>query len=163
MTDPFCPHLRQTLEGGRDAVSVPVHGEGTYVCIEGPQFSTRAESRFFRSLDADYIGMTVLPEAHLAREAEICYAAVGMITDYDAWKRGGAEGDPTVMMENLRVTTEAARALTRRAVSDVDLERDCACESALEGSLITDRDAVPLSRRRKLEPLIGKYWPREET
>lgn len=159
LTDPFCPHLRAALASAGDAISTSINRDGTYLCIEGPQFSTRAESRLYRSFDADYIGMTLMPEARLAREAEICYAAVGMITDYDAWKPGGAEGDPAVMMENLRVTTEAARTLMASALPELDLDRSCGCESALEGSLITDREAVPPERRHELEPLIGSYWP----
>lgn len=159
LTEPFCGHLRGTLEAGESVLSVPINRGGTYVCIEGPQFSTRSESRLYRSFGGDYIGMTLMPEARLAREAEICYAAVGMITDYDAWREEGAEGDPTVMMENLRLTTSAARSLLRAALPELDLGRTCECESALEGSLITDRDAVPPDRQRELQPLIGDYWP----
>lgn len=159
LTEPFCPHLRAVLTSSGEAFSTPVNRGGTYLCIEGPQFSTRAESRLYQSIDADYIGMTLMPEARLAREAEICYAALGMITDYDAWKPEGAEGDSAVMVENLQATTRAARTLVESALPEVDLDRSCDCESALEGSLITDREAVPSERRRELEPLIGSYWP----
>lgn len=161
LADPFCPHLRTTVAEQQASCDLEVNGEGVYVCIEGPQFSTRAESRHFRSLEADYIGMTVMPEARLAREAEICYAAVGMITDYDAWKPDAAGGDPQVMLENLRVTAEGAKNLIRAAVGAVELERSCTCESALQGSLITSREAVPEARQRELQPLIGSYWPVE--
>ncbi len=155
---PFCPQLRKALlaaGGARDGA--------TYVCMEGPQFSTRAESELNRASGGDLIGMTAMPEAKLAREAELCYALVALVTDYDCWRpHPGAVGQLELLKEiiaNLRLATEGAIALIRGALPAAQALRDspCACRSALALGIWSDKSRIPAETRAKLSPLIGKY------
>ena len=153
--DPFCPHVSRLLvEHGR-AVGATVHEGGTYVCIEGPQFSTRAESRVYRQLGFDIIGMTNLQEAKLAREAELCYATMAMVTDYDVWY----EEDVTLetVLENVRRNVETAQAIVRHTVKALDEQRDCSCHHAVEFAINTPAELIPEATKEKLDLLIGKY------
>lgn len=155
--DPFCPYLRRlVVEAGRSC-GARMHDVGTYVCIEGPQFSTRAESNVYRQLGFDVIGMTNLQEAKLAREAELCYATMALVTDYDVWHE--AEEDVTLeqVLANVRRNVETARALVRRAVKELDGERECACRHALEDAVTTPAELIPEATKDKLDLLIGKY------
>jgi 5'-methylthioadenosine phosphorylase len=155
--DPFCPVLsRLTVEAAREAGAAAVHEGGTYVCMEGPQFSTRAESHLYRSWGGDVIGMTNLQEAKLAREAELCFATLALATDYDCWR---SADESVVIEEVLRVLHENAE-LAKRAVtlvaSRVDEARTCKCRTALENAIITDLDTIPLERLETLEVIVGR-------
>ncbi len=155
--DPFCPHLSQALVDAARACGATVHAGGTYVCMEGPQFSTRAESHLYRSWGASVIGMTNLQEAKLAREAEICFATLALATDYDCWRASEAD---VVIEEILRIMHENV-ALARRVVAatapQVRTPRTCACATALASAIITDRGQIPAKTRRDLEAIAGKY------
>ncbi len=161
--DPFCPSLRGLLIECGMEMETTVHTRGTYVCMEGPQFSTRAESHLHRQWGADLVGMTVMPEAKLAREAELCYALVAVPTDYDCWKPHEPGESPDAVLEsilaNLETGTEAATALIRKAVPRVPeaAAAGCGCASALARAIWTDEARIPDEARRRLEPLIGKY------
>lgn len=155
--DPVCPQLVRVLYEACAAEGVRAVLGGTYLCIEGPAFSTKAESNLYRRLGMDVIGMTNLPEARLAREAEICYATVAMVTDYDCWHPEHDAVTVNQIIENLtRNAANAARVVTRAAGS-MPRERRCACGSALAHAIITDPKAVPEATRRKLELIVGKY------
>ena len=157
VADPMCADLSGVLADSGEAAGATVHRGGTYVCIEGPQFSTRAESAVYRSWGVDVIGMTNMPEAKLAREAEICYATVALSTDYDCWHPDW--GDVTVesVLDILRKNVEMAKAVIREAVGKVAPERTCPCSHALRSAILTDPKAVPEALKKDLEPLIGKY------
>jgi 5'-methylthioadenosine phosphorylase len=155
---PFCPQLRRVLlEAG------PAHARGTYVCMEGPQFSTRAESELHRSFGGDLIGMTALPEAKLAREAEICYALIALVTDYDCWRPRREAVDGLRLLEeiiaNVRAATERALALVRAALPAANLLLDsgCSCNSALALAIWSDKARIPAAERERLDPLIGRH------
>lgn len=156
--DPFCPDLRDTLSRHARTAGVPTHEEGTLVVIDGPAFSTRAESRLYRSWGADIIGMTALPEAKLAREAELCYAALCFATDYDVWHDTEADVSADLVFENLRRNVEHGKAVVSRAIESLSLTPPCACQDALVGALVTPRELVPLDVRRRLEPLLHRHW-----
>jgi 5'-methylthioadenosine phosphorylase len=157
MADPVCPVLSATLAGAAAAAGGTVQRSGTYLCMEGPQFSTRAESQLYRQWGADIIGMTNWQEAKLAREAEICFASMALVTDYDCWR---AATEHVVIGEVLRVLAANAD-LARRAIAGVAAgipsERTCACAHALEHAIITDPARIPAAVRTELGPLIGKY------
>ena len=158
--DPFCPRLSAALyRAALDAEAV-VHQGGTYVVMEGPQFSTRAESNLYRSWGADLIGMTALPEAKLAREAEICYAAVACVTDYDCWHTVEEDVSADLILANLQRNVETSKRLVRLAVGRLP-ERDCPCPNALQTALVTAPDLVPEQVKRDLAPIIGRYMPVE--
>jgi len=154
--DPFCPHVSKAITAAAHEVGAIVH-EGTYVCIEGPQFSTRAESNVYRALGFDVIGMTNLQEAKLAREAELCYATMALVTDYDVWYEG--EDDVTLeqVLSNVRRNVETAQAIVRRVVPALDLQADCGCRHAVENAINTPADLIPAATKDKLDLLIGKY------
>ena len=155
--DPFCPHVSGLLvEHGR-AVGATVHEGGTYVCIEGPQFSTRAESNVYRQLGFDIIGMTNLQEAKLAREAELCYATMALVTDYDVWYEGEEDVTLETVLENVRRNVETAQAIVRHVVKALDEDRDCACRHAVELAINTPAELIPEATKQKLDLLIGKY------
>jgi 5'-methylthioadenosine phosphorylase len=156
--EPFCPRLSAVLyEAGRE-VGAPIHPSGTMVVMEGPAFSTRAESRLYKSWGADIIGMTALPEAKLAREAEICYAVVGCITDYDSWHQQRDAVTVDVILSTLARNVDTAKRIIRLAAARMSGLRDCACATALETALVTAPDAVPGAQKKKLELLLRKYW-----
>lgn len=155
--DPFCPYVSGLLvEHGR-AAGATVHEGGTYVCIEGPQFSTRAESNVYRQLGFDVIGMTNLQEAKLAREAELCYATMAMVTDYDVWYEGEEDVTLEQVLANVQRNVETAQAIVRRVVGALDQRRDCSCRHAVESAINTPADLIPAATKQKLDLLIGKY------
>jgi 5'-methylthioadenosine phosphorylase len=155
--DPFCPVLSQILyEAGKEA-GATVQKNGTYLCMEGPQFSTRAESNLYRSWGVDIIGMTNLPESKLAREAEICYATIAFATDYDCWHQEAGDVSIGDVLRILAQSAKTAKATIRRAVQMLPDQRACACSTALEHALITDKALIPEKTLKHLEPIIGKY------
>jgi 5'-methylthioadenosine phosphorylase len=155
--DPFCPVLSQILyEAGKEG-GATVRRNGTYLCMEGPQFSTRAESKLYRSWGVDVIGMTNLPEAKLAREAEICYATIAFATDYDCWHEEAGDVAISDVLRILAQSAKTAQAVIRNVVPKLPAQRTCVCSTALKEALITDRTMIPEKTKRDLEPLIGKY------
>jgi len=157
--DPVCAELGGVVFETAKGLGFRVHRGGTYLCMEGPAFSTRAESRIYRQWGVDVIGMTNLPEAKLAREAEICFATIAMATDYDCWHE--TEEDVTVeaVLRVLRQNVANVRRLLAESAAKVPRERRCACATALRDALLTAPEAIPESTRRELDPLVGKYLP----
>lgn len=158
--DPTCARLRRLVAAACAAAQVGVHSGGTYVNMEGPAFSTRAESNLYRSWGADVIGMTNLTEAKLAREAEICYVTVAMVTDFDCWHPEHDAVTVTEIINNLNRNAANAATVVRETVQRLAKDRgakDCGCGSALRHALITDSKLVPAETRARLQPLIGKY------
>jgi len=154
--NPYCPELSKILYQIAKDLGISVHRGGTYVCIEGPQFSTKAESKVFRSLGFSIIGMTNLPEAKLAREAEICYATLGLVTDYDVWKEG-EEVTVERVVGNLLANIENVKKLIKAAIPRLERERKCECASALAYAIQTRKWAINKKTARKLNLLVGKY------
>jgi 5'-methylthioadenosine phosphorylase len=157
--DPVCADLADVLAGAAEQVGARLHRGGTYVCIEGPQFSTRAESRIYRQWGVDVIGMTALPEAKLAREAEICYAILALATDYDVWHESAEAVTVDMVVQNLLKNVATAKAILAEAIARVGRRDRCACGSALQGALMTRPELVPAELRRELAPLIARYLP----
>jgi len=155
--EPFCPVLRANLQQSAQEAHATVHNGGTLVVMEGPAFSTKAESNLYRSWGADLIGMTALPEAKLAREAEICYATLACVTDYDCWYEGHESVTAEMIVANLAKTVAVAQRTVRLALSGLPARRDCLCASALRDALITPLNIVPEETKKKLAPIIGKY------
>lgn len=155
--DPFCPELSKVLYDSATAVGATVHPKGNFVVMEGPAFSTRAESRLYRSWGADLIGMTALPEAKLAREAEICYAIIGCVTDYDSWWQPGKPVTVDVILDTMHRNVDTAKNIIKLAVSRIAEKRDCVCATALETAIVTAAERIPPEQKRKLDLLIGKY------
>jgi 5'-methylthioadenosine phosphorylase len=154
---PTCTHLSAHLADACDAAGVKTHRGGTYVCMEGPQFSTLAESHTYRQLRFDVIGMTNLTEAKLAREADLCYATIAMITDYDCWHPQHDAVTLAEIMANLNKNTENVQRAIREVVRSLPEERSCKCGSALAHAIVTDRKAISAAAKKKLAPIIGKY------
>jgi len=155
--DPVCPVLSQILfQAGKEA-GATVQKDGTYLCIEGPQFSTRAESRLYRTWGVDIIGMTNLPEAKLAREAEICYSTIAFVTDYDCWHEEAEDVSVGEILRILAQSTKIAKSAIRSAVKHFPEKRECICATALKYALITGKKMVPEKTKKDLEPIIGKY------
>lgn len=157
MPDPFCPDLSHQLADAVTEAGGEVHQGGTFITVEGPRFSTRAESNLFRAWGMSLIGMTTSPEAFLAREAEMCYAVMAHITDYDVWHLNFEPVTVETVMQILEQNTRLAQEAIRRLVAGLRSTRSCDCGTALQNALITRRDAIPESTLRKLEPLIRKY------
>jgi 5'-methylthioadenosine phosphorylase len=155
--DPVCPQLHEHLNGACFAASATVHPDGTYLCIEGPQFSTRAESQLYRSWGIDVIGMTAMPEAKLAREAELCYATLALATDYDCWHPGHDAVTVTQVIETMHRNVATAREVIRNAVLGLGRirERTCACGHALDNAVLTAPARIPSSARERLALLLG--------
>ena len=154
---PFCRHLSAIAYDSARAVGATVHKGGTYVCMEGPQFSTLAESNMYRSGGMDVIGMTNLQEAKLAREAEICYTTIALVTDYDCWHPEHDHVTVEMIIANLGQNAKTAQQVIAGAVATLPFTRDCECASALKYAIITRPEAVPESVKRELAPIIGKY------
>jgi 5'-methylthioadenosine phosphorylase len=154
---PTCGQLSGVLGTACDAAGVKAHRGGTYVCIEGPQFSTLAEAHVHRQLCFDVVGMTNVTEAKLAREAELCYATIAMITDYDCWHPEHASVTLEEIIANLDRNAEAACSVIRRAVRAMPAERQCKCGRALAHAIVTQASLVPAATRRRLAAIIGKY------
>lgn len=155
--DPFCQELRRDLMEAAWNRSVTVHHEGVYVVMEGPQFSTRAESNLYRSWGASIIGMTALPEAKLAREAEICYATLALVTDYDVWHQSEAEVSVDLVVANLMKNVDTTQSILPDLSARIDEPSMCNCQSALERAIITSRDLIPDEAKSRLSAIIGRY------
>ena len=157
---PFCKILSGVaLTSGR-AANATIHTGGTYVCMEGPQFSTLAESKLYRSWGADIIGMTNLQEAKLAREAEICYTTIALVTDYDCWHPDHDSVTVEMIVANLMQNAKTAQQIIAGAVDRLPFERTCECATALKYALITRPEAIPENTARELAPIVGKYLQR---
>ncbi len=153
--DPFCPQMSRLIVDIASSKGYSVKEGGTYVCMEGPQFSTRAESRVYQTLGFDIIGMTALPEAKLAREAEVCYSMIATVTDYDVWK----DEDVTIeaIIENAMKNEVAVRDIISGVIKSVPFERACSCKDALNGAITTVHSMIPADTQTRLQPLIERY------
>jgi len=155
--EPFCPALRQVVyQAGKDA-GATVHRGGTYVVMEGPAFSTKAESYLYRSWEVDIIGMTALPEARLAREAEICYAIIACITDYDCWHEVHESVTAEVIIKRQHQNVDTAKKIIKLSLGRVPEKRDCDCATALSTAFVTNPVMMPEEQKPRLDLLIGKY------
>ena len=155
--EPFCPELSGLLYEAAKEVGARVHKGGTYICIEGPQFSTKGESRIYRQWGVDVIGMTAIPEAKLAREAEICYATLAMVADYDVWHEVEEPVTVEMVVRNMLQNVVMAKRVIRAALPKIPAQRDCLCATALRDAIITQRERIPAGVREKLALLVGKY------
>lgn len=155
--EPFCPNLRKILFESAQAARADVHRDGIMVVMEGPAFSTRAESQLYKSWGADIIGMTAIPEAKLAREAEICYAVIGCVTDYDSWWEPGIPVTVDMIIETMNKNIEMSKKIIKLAVGRIKEQRDCTCPHAMENAIITNPKVIPAEAKKKLELIIGKY------
>lgn len=154
---PFCPTLASAVAGAAESGGLPVHSGGTYLSIEGPQFSTRAESELYRSWGASIIGMTAFPEIRLAREAELCYACLAMVTDYDVWHEEEEHVSVEGVVANLVAMTEAVQTIVTRLADTAPEQCQNGCRTALANAIITDRSQIPPEMFDRLQPIAGKY------
>ena len=157
MADPFCHHTSKVIHTAARHLEINVHSGATMVVMEGPAFSTRAESFMYRSWGADIIGMTALPEAKLAREAEICYATMAWITDYDCWHQGAESVTVEMVIANLQKNVATSKALLNEVIPSLGGKRDCPCESALRDAIITPKEQISDDLKQKLAPVTGRY------
>ena len=157
LADPVCAVLAGALETASLQSGARTHRGGAYLCIEGPQFSTRAESHLYRSFKADIIGMTNVQEVKLAREAEICYATVAMVTDYDCWREETEAVTVEEVVARLHDNARTAQSIVRRLVGALPAERACPCARALQSAILTGKGSVPRETRERLRPLVGRY------
>ena len=157
---PLCENLRRNIYEAGKKVGATMHWGGTYINMEGPAFSTLAESLTYQSWGMDVIGMTQMNEAKLAREAEICYATMAMVTDYDCWYEEAEESTVNIEMivENLQKNADTAKEIILRVVPQISEERNCDCAEALENAIITEKSLVPKETLERLKPIIGKYF-----
>jgi 5'-methylthioadenosine phosphorylase len=155
---PVCARLQDLVMASAAEAGARIHRDGTYVCMEGPQFSTKAESNLYRSWGMDVIGMTNLQEAKLAREAEICYVTIALVTDYDCWHPDHDNVTVEMVVQNLLRNAVTAQQVIRRAVARLPIERSCECARALATAIITRREVVPEATQRDLWPLVGRYF-----
>ncbi len=155
--DPFCNELRRIAFESASLEDVDCHDGGTYLVIEGPQFSTRAESAVYRSWGANVIGMTALPEAKLAREAELCYTTLAFVTDYDVWHDTKEEVTVEMVIQNLTHNVATAQGIIRRMLAEIPDNRTCGCESALKNAVITSRELITKDAQNRLGILVNKY------
>ncbi|WP_027390634.1 S-methyl-5'-thioadenosine phosphorylase [Chrysiogenes arsenatis] len=158
MADPVCPSLRKNLIEAATQTGVNVHTTGTYICMEGPQFSSRAESHVYRQWGADVVGMTNMPEAKLAREAEICYATVALSTDYDCWKEEEEAVSVEMILDTMHRNVVNAKKMLEIFAHMAPNQTACHCQEAARYAIITPRDAISEEIQAKLEPLYGKYF-----
>jgi 5'-methylthioadenosine phosphorylase len=154
---PFCRTLSDVVYAAAEASPATVHRGGTYVCMEGPQFSTLAESRFYRASGMDIIGMTNLQEAKLAREAEICYTTIAPVTDYDCWHPEHDQVTVEMIVANLTQNAATAQKVIADAVGKLPFDRTCECATALKYAIITRQEAIPEQVKRDLDPIVGRY------
>jgi len=159
MGDPVCPTVFRALARSSRAIGATVHEGGTYVCMEGPQFSTRGESLLYRQWGVDVIGMTNMPEAKLAREAELCYATLALATDYDCWHESEDSVSVEMILATLHKNVELAKRVIRGVLPIVRVVRECQCADALKYAIVTSPHIIPRSTRRKLDLLIGRHMP----
>jgi len=157
MADPVCPEVSAVLGKAARAMGATVHQGGTYLCIEGPQFSTRAESNVYRSWGASVIGMTNMPEAKLAREAGICYATLALVTDYDCWHEAEADVTVDTIVALLKQNAALAQQIVQETVLALPAERQCSCKDALRDAIITSPEAIPAKVKEDLQVILGKY------
>jgi 5'-methylthioadenosine phosphorylase len=162
MAEPVCGQVADGLEKAARETGATVHRGGTYLCMEGPQFSTKGESRIYRRWGVDVIGMTNMPEAKLAREAELCYATLALVTDYDVWHGTHESVTVETVVQNLQRNVATAKDVIRRVVPTLPTTRTCECPTLLKMAVITNPSAFPLAARRRLDLLIGKYFPSEQ-
>ena len=155
--DPICPDLIDGVHQAAHKAGIPARKGGTYLCIEGPAFSTKAESNLYRSWGMDVIGMTNLQEAKLAREAEICYVTIALVTDYDCWHESHETVSADMIIANLQKNCQAAQSIIGQTVQDLNYTRNCQCGDALKYSLITDRATVSSEAKKRLECIVDKY------
>ncbi len=160
---PFCPDLSALLAGTAKEAGASVHRSGAYVVMEGPAFSTKAESALYRSWGASIIGMTALPEAKLAREAELCYSTLACVTDYDVWRESEPEVSVSLVIQNLMRNVGRAKQVLAALAPKLAAPRQCPCATALDSAIITDSSAIPASVKKDLAPIIGKYAPIEHS
>ena len=156
--DPLCPELRGLLIESGKKTGAKVHERGTYLCMEGPQFSTRAESNIYRKWGVDVIGMTNLQEAKLAREAEICYATIALSTDYDCWHAGHDDVTIDAVLAVMRQNAATAQRMIRETVQRIAPPRRCPCGTALAHAILTDRTKIPPETKKRLEVIAGRYF-----
>jgi len=159
MAEPVCGQLASTLEKAARATGATVHRGGTYICIEGPQFSTKAESRIYRSWGVDVIGMTNMPEAKLAREAELCYATLALVTDYDVWHETHGVVSVESVIANLLKNVATAKLVLQRAIPRIGKPCTAGCPDALASAVITNPNAFPAATRKRLALVLDKYFP----
>jgi 5'-methylthioadenosine phosphorylase len=157
LADPVCPDLGRLVSNTARSCGARAHSGGAYLCIEGPQFSTRAESHVYRLLKADIIGMTNVQEVKLSREAEICYATLAMVTDYDCWRQEAEAVTVEEVVARLNDNAAMARSIIEKIASRLSADRSCSCATALRNAILTDRSAIPPEARERLRPLVGKY------
>ena len=160
MADPVCAALSTVLIASGKKVGARVHPSGTYICMEGPQFSTRAESLTYRKWDADVIGMTNATEAKLAREAEICYSTIALATDYDCWHHSEEAVTVEAVLAVMKHNIETSKAMIREAVKMLPIDRTCGCGQALCNTIMTPEKLIPAKIKKDLAPIIGKYMKR---
>jgi len=158
--EPFCSEFSQVLAQAVLETGGSVHTGGTFITIEGPRFSTKAESAMFRGWGADIIGMTACPEAQLAREAEICYAVMAHVTDYDVWRDVGEPVSLEAVLANLQANTDLAKRAITKVAGRFPLQRTCGCKDALRNAIVTDPHHIPVTRRHELSLLLDRYLPR---
>lgn len=160
LAHPICPELQETAYRAAQAAGAQAHLNGTYLCMEGPQFSTRAESFLYRSWGVDVIGMTNLQEARLAREAELCYATLAMVTDYDCWHAEEENVTTAAILEVIAANVRLSQEILRRTVQTLPREHGCACATALDAAIVTRLEQVPPGTLEKLEPVLRAYRKR---
>jgi 5'-methylthioadenosine phosphorylase len=162
LAEPFCPVLSRALFEASTKVGAKVHKSGIYLVMEGPQLSTKAESQLYRSWGADVIGMTALPEAKLAREAETCYATLALVTDYDCWHPSYESVTAAMILANLRKGIDTVKRILKLLLPSIPQKRDCACATALKDAIATETKYIPKEKEKELGLLIGKYLSRGE-
>ncbi|MDH4226557.1 MAG: S-methyl-5'-thioadenosine phosphorylase [Deltaproteobacteria bacterium] len=155
--EPVCGNLSSVLYDASKKAGATVHKGGTYICIEGPQFSTKAESKTYRKWGVDVIGMTNIPEAKLAREAEICYATIALSTDYDCWHETEESVTVDMILETIRKNVSTAKAIIGHAAKGIAHPRNCKCASAMKFATVTDKKAIPEKTKKDLDIILGKY------
>ena len=161
--DPICSQLADQVETAAGNIELPIKRGGTYVCMEGPAFSTRGESHLYRSWGMDLIGMTNLQEARLAREAEICYVTIAMVTDYDCWHEGEEDVTVEAIIEVLHKNADTAKAIVKKTAAALPATSSCECLRAAQFAFITQPDKMPAGTKAKLDALYGQYWSLDTT
>lgn len=155
--EPICPQLTKTFYQAAKELDINIHPKGTYLNMEGPAFSTRAESFLYKSWEMDVIGMTNMPEARLSREAEICYVTLAMVTDYDCWRADEKTVSVDLIIQTMKKNIQNARRLIKLGITRIPKKRDCSCSGALKDAIITSPKEIPVGLRKKLDIIIGKY------